>query len=198
MSLVTTNGIDYNHSNIAIGENMVRTPPKTKRNLLIVLLICSPWFVCQVWIQVSAPNEVWTTMPTCPTDSQNCVHLGGGSSQYEVPDDMSSQLQSNATTVWLSLLEWVEENDVETLHKETNGTSDYYVHLVQKTSFWRFPDDLVVRITPSETGDSSQALSGSVIEIHSQSRLGQDDLGENTRRLEALHSHLNDAESIWD
>jgi len=183
---------------IAIGENMVRTPPKTKRNLLIVLLICSPWFACQVWIQVSAPNEVWTTMPTCPTDSQNCVHLGGGSSQYEVPNEMSSELQSNATTVWLSLLDWVEENDVETLHKETNGTSDYYVHLVQKTSFWRFPDDLVVRITPSETGDSSQALSGSVIEIHSQSRLGQDDMGENTRRLEALHSHLSDAESIWD
>ena len=183
---------------IACGENMVRSPPKTKRNLLIVLLICAPWFACQVWIQVSAPNEVWTTMPTCPTDSQNCVHLGGGTSQYEIPDGMSSELQSNATTVWLSLLDWVEENDVETLHKETNGTSDYYVHLVQKTSFWRFPDDLVVRITPSETGDSSQALSGSVIEIHSQSRLGQDDMGENTRRLEALHSHLSDAESIWD
>ena len=183
---------------IAIGENMVRTPPKTKRNLVIVLLICSPWFVCQVWIQVSAPNEVWTSMPTCPSDSQNCVHLGGDSSQYEVPDDLSSELQSNATTVWLSLLEWVEENNVETLHKETNGTSDYYVHLVQRTSFWRFPDDLVVRITPSVTGDSSQALSGSVIEIHSQSRLGQDDMGENTRRLEALHSHLSDAESIWD
>ena len=183
---------------IAIGENMVRTPPKTKRNLLIVLLICSPWFVCQVWIQVSAPNEVWTTMPTCPTDSQNCVHLGGGTSQYEIPDDMSSELQSNATTVWLSLLEWVEENNVETLHTQTNGTSDYYVHLVQRTSFWRFPDDLVVRITPSVTGDPSQELSGSVIEIHSQSRLGQDDMGENTRRLEALHSHLSDAESIWD
>jgi uncharacterized protein (DUF1499 family) len=183
---------------IAIGENMVRTPPKIKRNLLIVLLICSPWFVCQVWIQVSAPNEVWTTMPTCPTDSQNCVHLGGGTSQYEIPDDMSSELQSNATTVWLSLLEWVEENNVETLHTQTNGTSDYYVHLVQRTSFWRFPDDLVVRITPSDIGDSSQALSGSVIEIHSQSRLGQDDMGENTRRLEALHSHLSDAESIWD
>ena len=183
---------------IACGENMVRSPPKTKRNLLIVLLICAPWFACQVWIQVSAPNEVWTTMPTCPSDSQNCVHLGGGTSQYEIPDGMSSELQSNATTVWLSLLEWVEENNVETLHKETNGTSDYYVHLVQKTSFWRFPDDLVVRITPSETGDASQALSGSVIEIHSQSRLGQDDMGENTRRLEALHSHLSDAESIWD
>jgi uncharacterized protein (DUF1499 family) len=183
---------------IACGENMVRSPPKTKRNLLIVLLICSPWFACQVWIQVSAPNEVWTTMPTCPSDSQNCVHLGGGTSQYEIPDGMSSELQSNATTVWLSLLEWVEENNVETLHKETNGTSDYYVHLVQKTSFWRFPDDLVVRIIPSETGDASQALSGSVIEIHSQSRLGQDDMGENTRRLEALHSHLSDAESIWD
>lgn len=177
---------------------MVKPPPKTKRNLLIVLLICSPWFVCQVWIQVSATNEVWTSMPTCPSNSQNCVHLGGGSSQFEIPDGMSSELQSNATTVWLSLLEWVDANDVETLHKKTNGTSDYYIHLVQMTSFWRFPDDLVVRITQNENGDPSQALSGSVIEIHSQSRLGQDDLGENTRRLEALHSHLSDAESIWD
>ena len=177
---------------------MVKSPPKTKRNLLIVLLLCSPWFVCQVWIQVSAPNEVWTSMPTCPTGSQNCVHLGGGTSQYGSPINMSSELQSNATTVWLSLLEWVDSNDIETLHKETNGTSDYYVHLVQRTSFWRFPDDLVVRITQNENGDAGQSLSGSVIEIHSQSRLGQDDLGENTRRLEALHSHLSDAESIWD
>ena len=177
---------------------MVNSPPKTKRNLLIVLLLCSPWFVCQVWIQVSAPNEVWTSMPTCPTDSQNCVHLGGDTSQYGSPINMSSELQSNATTVWLSLLEWVDSNDIETLHKETNGTSDYYVHLVERTTFWRFPDDLVVRITQNQNGDASQALSGSVIEIHSQSRLGQDDLGENTRRLEALHSHLSDAESIWD
>jgi len=177
---------------------MVNSPPKVKRNLLIVLLLCSPWFVCQVWIQVSAPNEVWTSMPTCPTDSQNCVHLGGDTSQYGSPINMSSELQSNATTVWLSLLEWVDSNDIETLHKETNGTSDYYVHLVERTTFWRFPDDLVVRITQNQNGDASQALSGSVIEIHSQSRLGQDDLGENTRRLEALHSHLNDAESIWD
>jgi uncharacterized protein (DUF1499 family) len=179
-----------------IGENMVKSPPKVKRNLLIVLLLCSPWFVCQVWIQVSAPNEVWTSMPTCPTDSQNCVHLGGGASQYEVPDEMSNELQSNATTVWLSLLDWVEENDLETLHKETNGTSDYYIHLVERTTFWRFPDDLVVRITQNENGDANQTLSGSVIEIHSQSRLGQDDLGVNNRRLEALHSHLSDAESI--
>jgi uncharacterized protein (DUF1499 family) len=56
----------------------------------------------------------------------------------------------------------------------------------------------VVRITQNENGDANQTLSGSVIEIHSQSRLGQDDLGENTRRLEALHSHLSGAESIWD
>jgi len=182
---------------LSIGDNMVKSPPKVKRNLLIVLLLCSPWFACQVWIQVSAPNEVWTSMPTCPTNSQNCVHLGGDTSQYGVPINMSSELQSNATTVWLSLLEWVDSNDIETLHKETNGTSDYYVHLVQRTTFWRFPDDLVVRITQNENGDTSQSLSGSVIEIHSQSRLGQDDLGVNTRRLEALHSHLSDAESIW-
>ena len=181
-----------------IGEDMVNSPPKIKRNLLIVLLLCSPWFACQVWIQVSAPNEVWTSMPTCPDDSQNCVHLGGDTSQYGIPINMSSELQSNATTVWLSLLEWVDANDIETLHKETNGTSDYYTHLVQRTTVWRFPDDLVVRITQNENGDASQSLSGSTIEIHSQSRLGQDDLGENTRRLEALHSHLSDAESIWD
>ena len=177
---------------------MVKSLPKVKRNLLIVVLLCSPWFACQVWIQVSAPNEVWTSMPTCPTDSQNCVHLGGGTSQYRIPTNMSSELQSNATTVWLSLLEWVDSNDIETLHKETNGTSDYYVHLVQRTTFFRFPDDLVVRITQNETGDTSQALSGSVIEIHSQSRLGTYDSGENTRRLELLHSHLSDAESVWD
>lgn len=176
---------------------MVKTPPKTKRNLLIVLLICSPWLICQVWIEVSAPNQVWTSMPTCPSNSQNCVHLGGGSAQYESPAEMDENLQSNATTVWLSLLQWVEENDLEILHKETNGTSNYYIHLVQKTSFWRFPDDLVVSISQNQSGDPSQELSGSIIEIHSQSRLGQEDFGENTRRLEALHSHLSDAESIW-
>jgi hypothetical protein len=34
---------------------------RQKKVTVMVLLLCSPWILCQAWITVSAPDEVFTT-----------------------------------------------------------------------------------------------------------------------------------------
>ena len=64
-----------------------------------------------------------------------------------------------------------------------SGDGTHYVHFVERTSFWRFPDDVVVGLTALNEVTTQ-------IELHSQSRLGQSDLGVNPDRLEGLHAAL--------
>lgn len=49
------------------------------------------------------------------------------------------------------------------------------VRLVRATRFWRFEDDVTVKISPAE--------GGSVVTAQSQSRVGKGDLGQNPRNL---------------
>ena len=74
----------------------------------------------------------------------------------------------------------VEINDLACLSIESG---DYYTHFVERTSFWRFPDDVSISLT------SIDSLS-TEIELHSQSRLGQSDLGVNPDRLENIYAAL--------
>ena len=96
---------------------------------------------------------------------------------------MATLLESNSTVVWDKLLDYIEDNDGEILVESTSEYS-YYVHFVEKTSFWKFPDDIVISIT--DTTDSC------VIEMHSQSRLGRGDIGVNPDRLNAIYDLLVD------
>ena len=59
---------------------------------------------------------------------------------------------------------------------------NYYVHFVEKTSFWNFPDDIVIQISGNDEG--------CVIEIHSESRLGWGDVGINPERINKIHELL--------
>lgn len=66
-------------------------------------------------------------------------------------------------------------------------TKDATNHLVEAThtSFWfGFKDDVVVRIRPA--GD------GSVVDVHSVSRVGQSDLGQNARRIGDFFDGFNE------
>jgi uncharacterized protein (DUF1499 family) len=94
---------------------------------------------------------------------------------------MATLLEINFTDVKETLLEYLEENDLETLF-ESNTNSTYYVHFVEKTSFWKFPDDVVISIT-----DTSNSC---VIEMHSHSRLGWGDIGVNPDRLNTIYETL--------
>ena len=53
---------------------------------------------------------------------------------------------------------------------------------VETTDFWQFPDDVVVSIQGTD--------SGSLLEIHSESRLGWGDIGLNAERIDRIYQEL--------
>ena len=77
---------------------------------------------------------------------------------------------------------YIESNNADVLVEEQDENSTY-VHFVERTSFWRFPEDVVVAVSVVDSTSTQ-------IELHSQSRLGQSDLGVNPERLEGLHAAL--------
>ena len=85
-----------------------------------------------------------------------------------------------------ALTNWVVENNFQILVEKSVEGEEYYIHAVAITPFWRFPDDVVVQLRQLSTG-------GTQFELHSQSRLGQSDIGVNPDRLLELHSLLEDA-----
>lgn len=110
----------------------------------------------------------------------NCAHLGGGS-DFRM-DDLSLTIQAPMNEVQANLDDFIESNNGDVL-VEDNDENSSYIHFVVRTSFWRFPDDVAVSLTVVDV-DTTQ------IELHSQSRLGQGDLGVNPERLGTLHASL--------
>tara|TARA_B110000444_G_scaffold260931_1_gene310008 strand:- start:5602 stop:6090 length:489 start_codon:yes stop_codon:yes gene_type:complete len=148
--------------------------------LAVVGLLISPWLFTQVGIAILAPDEKIEIMPTCEKDSGNCAHLGGGET-YRMESSMATLLEFNSTTIWQNLLDYIEDND-GTILVETITDSNYYIHFVEKTPFWNFPDDVVIEIT-----DYNGSCS---IEMHSHSRLGKGDIGVNPDRLNGIYDVL--------
>jgi len=153
---------------------------KSIKLLAVVGLLISPWLLTQLGIALLAPDEKIDTMPDCESDSGNCAHLGGGDT-YRMDSSMATLLEINYTEVTAKLVDYIDDNDADILVESTTNTS-YYVHFVEKTSFWQFPDDIVISIT--DTTDSC------VIEMHSQSRLGRGDIGVNPDRLDQIYQTL--------
>mgnify|MGYP001341138662 CR=1 FL=1 len=148
--------------------------------VLVGLLIASPWLIVQIGIVVLAPDVEITSMPTCEQDSGNCAHLGGGE-DYRLEQNYPTMLNVSAESAYDNLLDYIEENKLKVLIEQKQQSS-YFVHFVETTSFWQFPDDVVVNI--QQTDD------GSLIEIHSESRLGWGDLGLNVERIDRIYQEL--------
>jgi uncharacterized protein (DUF1499 family) len=155
---------------------------RQKKVTVMVLLLCSPWLLCQAWIAVGAPDEAFTTMPVCSNDSGNCAHLGGDA-MYRMDGEYTLIINQSSDVVWDKIVQYIDDSGSDILFEETDESGDYYTHFVERTSFWRFPDDISVSLT-SIDGLSTE------IELHSQSRLGQGDLGVNPERLENLYVAL--------
>lgn len=155
---------------------------RQKKVTAMVLLLCSPWLLCQAWIAVGAPDEAFTTMPVCSNDSGNCAHLGGDA-MYRMDGEYTLIINQSSDVVWDKIVQYIDDSGSDILFEETDESGDYYTHFVERTSFWRFPDDISVSLT-SIDGLSTE------IELHSQSRLGQGDLGVNPNRLEKIYAVL--------
>ncbi len=148
--------------------------------ILVGLLIASPWLIVQIGIFVLAPDSEFSSMPICETTSGNCAHLGGGD-DYRLEENYPTLLNASAESTYENLLNYIEENDLKVLIDQQKQSS-FYVHFVETTSFWQFPDDVVVNI--QQTND------GCLIEIHSESRLGWGDLGLNAERIDRIYQEL--------
>jgi len=158
---------------------------RQKRAIVLVFLLCSPWLLCQAWIAVGAPDEAFTSMPVCSEDSGNCAHLGDDA-MYRMDGEYTLIVNQSVDEVWDKVQQYIDESGSDILFEEKNESGNYYTHFVERTSFWRFPDDVSV------SAISPDGLEGAYtrIELHSQSRLGQSDLGVNPERLENLYATL--------
>ncbi len=154
--------------------------PTLRKAILLALLIASPWLLVQAWIFVAAQDESITSMETCPEGSANCSHLGGNA-DYRM-DATSTIIDRSMDDIRSELSDYISEYDCKILVEDVSDTS-YYVHFVERTPFWLFPDDVLVSI--EQIDDDTVE-----IELHSQSRLGVGDLGVNPERLEDIYNQL--------
>ena len=161
-------------------KNLLGGFPKTTKIVVLILLIASPWLIVQVGIFVLAPDKEFDAMPICADDSGNCAHLGGGD-DYRLNEQYSSIINLTADVVYDNLNGYLDDNAWDILIDESTD-GGHYVHFVEVTSFWLFPDDVVVSI--QDSGDSC------IIEIHSESRLGWGDIGVNPARIDDIYSKL--------
>ena len=152
----------------------------TIKVVFVGLLITSPWLIVQIGIVVLAPDVEITSMPTCEQDSGNCAHLGGGD-DYRLNEIYPTSIDKASEELYEDLIQYIDTNDWELIY-ENNGEDKYYVHFVEITEFWQFPDDVVVSIQGTD--------SGSLLEIHSESRLGWGDLGLNPDRINTIYDSI--------
>jgi uncharacterized protein (DUF1499 family) len=134
----------------------------------------------QVWIFVGAQDESISSMEACSEGSANCAHLGGNA-DYRM-DTSSTIIDRSMEDIRSDLTDYISEYDCKILVEDASDSS-YYVHFVERTPFWLFPDDVLVSI---EQIDEDTV----VIELHSQSRLGVGDMGVNPERLERIYDQL--------
>ena len=116
--------------------------PTVSKALLLILLVASPgcWFG---WIFVGAQDESISSMEVCTEGSANCAHLGGNA-DYRM-DVSSTFIDRSMEDIRSELNDYITEYDCKILVEDASD-SLYYVHFVERTPFWLFPDDVLVSI----------------------------------------------------
>jgi hypothetical protein len=160
--------------------------PAWRKPVLIVLVLCSPWLVVQGWIFVGAPTPEHTAMPECPEGTMNCASLSA-ETNVRMEGGLSVLVDANLSEVRAAWEAWSEAQGLDEIYQSDEVEGAYFAHRVAITSFWRFPDDVVVGF--ASQGDGTQ------ISLYSSSRLGQSDLGVNPDRLSDLHGALLGAQA---
>ncbi len=147
------------------------------------------WLVLVLMIQISNSMFVTSSMPSeCPEDSMNCVRIAHDGTSFR--SDGLEPLRFNASKeeVISELENWFEERwfaSVISLEEEGDST---ILHGVDHTEFWFFADDVFVSVS---------CVNGAAeLTLHSQSRLGRGDIGENHRRISDLHQYMKGAEIV--
>jgi len=62
-----------------------------------------------------------------------------------------------------------------------------HIEAIDTTTWFRFKDDVIIRLTPSSAGENN---SGTVVDVRSKSRVGRSDMGANAIRLRTFLDQL--------
>lgn len=150
---------------------------KPKKVAIIVVAI---WLSCLILIQIIAIFTVLESMPdNCTEDSRNCSRLAHDGTSHRNGDLQPLFLNASIEEVSEFFEDWFENRWFSSSSTTIEGNTTL-IHGVDRTEFWLFPDDVHIALTCVQ--DKVE------VTIHSQSRLGLDDLGENQRRLTELHA----------
>ncbi len=174
-----------------------------KRNFLIGtlgsgVLVAYLVFVVIPGLQMPMLYNVSTDLVNPPSFSQEVLEVRGESNPVDMTDGIKDkvragypQLKPYVTELSIEEMVKIVEAAIDDFGWETHGhqTDDDQPEVVTyyatATTFWfRFKDDIAIRIRPSESG-------GSVVDVHSVSRVGISDLGKNAARIESFVEELD-------
>ena len=145
------------------------------------------WLVLVLMIQISNSMFVTSSMPSeCPEDSMNCVRIAHDGTSFR--SDGLEPLRFNASKeeVISELENWFEERWFSSVISLENEGDSTILHGVDHTEFFFFADDVFVSVS---------CVNGAAeLTLHSQSRLGRGDIGENHRRMTELSDDISAVE----
>jgi len=147
-------------------------------------MVIAGWFVLVLLIQLFGSFAAPTERPDeCPDDSINCVRLAHDGSSFRSGDLKPLSFNASRDEVVEAVEQWFDERWFATVISVEEEDLVSYVHGVDNTEFLFFPDDVYISV---------QCSAGSAeVTLHSQSRLGKGDMGENHRRVTELHDYLS-------
>ena len=152
------------------------TPQRLKVAALAMSLL---YFGGLLIIVVSAPTLPIPDFPgECPENSQNCSRIAD--QPYRATGENGIFINGTEEEVLDAIVGWIEDESRTVMR--TDGSEDGLVHAVFRSFVWRFPDDLLIQV---------DCVDGQVlVQVHSESRLGDSDLMVNDERVLKLNDHL--------
>ena len=145
------------------------------------------WIVLILIIQIFNTVMAASIMPeSCPENSGNCVRIAHDGTSYRAENLEPLRFNATREEVISALENWFEDRwfaSVISIDDEADTTT---LHGVDHTEFWFFADDVFASVTCSQ--------GYAELTLHSQSRLGKGDMGENNRRLVELTKDISSTE----
>ena len=135
------------------------------------------YLVLVAGITLAAPDEPWDAFPADCHRESNCTRVADQNVRGEGLAPM--RVAATQDDVQTTLLEWLEEQPRTRILNSQEG----FIHAVQRTVFFRFPDDFTFRLACE--GDET------VIQVQSQSRLGVSDFGVNEKRVRDFYEDFD-------
>ena len=124
-----------------------------------------------------SPNKKWEEFPKKCSYSTKCTRVADENTRGYGLKPIS--ITENPNTVQEKIVKILNEKTKMTILNDSNG----FIHAVDITPFFRFHDDVAIRIFDSE--------GSTTIWLQSQSRLGIYDLNVNENRIQSLHKKIS-------